>query len=309
MKYYTTLILLLSLCIANPMSAQEFIPIWDAGHMPNSKGVVVKDNMNEELIYQVAIPGVYVFRPSKAENKGAAVLILPSGGYSVLSYATGFQLAKWFNTIGITAYVLKYRLPHSPDVVEPYKAPLQDAQRAMRLIRSKAKEYGYDEARVGVMGASAGGHIAACLSTVDESWYEAADTIDGKSFTPSFAILISPVISMLEATHVPSRNMLLGKNAPQSIAEELSCQLHVNSQTPPSFIVHAENDDTVSPVNSLLYYNSLLKQNIKGSTLHIFPEGGHSIRVRKNPGTTRFWTELAENWLIEIGIINNDNQN
>lgn len=304
MKQYPILIFLAWLLAVNTASTQEFTQLWPADHMPNSRGVAVKDKMNDELIYQVSVPGVYVFRPSNAENKGAAVLILPSGGYSVLSYATGFQLAKWFNSIGITAYVLKYRLPHSPDVIESYKAPLQDAQRAMRLIRSKAKEWGYDESKVGVMGASAGGHIAACLSTISKCWYNPVDTIDNKSFTPAFAILVSPVISMLEATHVPSRNTLLGKEAPQKIAEELSCQLHVNTQTPSSFIIHAENDETVSPINSMLYYTSLMKQNIKGSTLHVFPEGGHSIRVRKNPGTTRLWPELAENWLIEIGIIN-----
>ncbi|MFC4677031.1 alpha/beta hydrolase [Dysgonomonas termitidis] len=304
MKQYPILIFLVWLLAVNTASTQEFTQLWPAGHMPNSRGVAVKDKMNDELIYQVSVPGVYVFRPSNAENKGAAVLILPSGGYSVLSYATGFQLAKWFNSIGITAYVLKYRLPHSPDVIESYKAPLQDAQRAMRLIRSKAKEWRYDESKVGVMGASAGGHIAACLSTISKYWYNPVDTIDNKSFTPAFAILVSPVISMLEATHVPSRNTLLGKEAPQKIAEELSCQLHVNPQTPSSFIIHAENDETVSPINSMLYYTSLMKQNIKGSTLHVFPEGGHSIRVRKNPGTTRLWPELAENWLIEIGIIN-----
>ena len=269
MKQYPILIFLVWLLAVNTASTQEFTQLWPAGHMPNSRGVAVKDKMNDELIYQVSVPGVYVFRPSNAENKGAAVLILPSGGYSVLSYATGFQLAKWFNSIGITAYVLKY-----------------------------------DESKVGVMGASAGGHIAACLSTISKYWYNPVDTIDNKSFTPAFAILVSPVISMLEATHVPSRNTLLGKEAPQKIAEELSCQLHVNPQTPSSFIIHAENDETVSPINSMLYYTSLMKQNIKGSTLHVFPEGGHSIRVRKNPGTTRLWPELAENWLIEIGIIN-----
>ncbi|MFV0539248.1 MAG: alpha/beta hydrolase, partial [Dysgonomonas sp.] len=248
MKQYIVFTLLFWLCLIDTAKGQDFIELWGAGRMPNSKGITVKDNMNDELIYQVSVPGVYVFRPSNAENKGAAVLILPSGGYSVLSYATGFQLAKWFNTIGITAYVLKYRLPHSPDVVESYKAPLQDAQRAMKLIRSKADEWGYDETKVGVMGASAGGHIAACLSTIDKCWYDSVDSIDEKSFTPTFAILISPVISMLEATHIPSRNTLLGKKTSPETEEALSCQLHVNSQTPPSFIVHAENDETVSPV-------------------------------------------------------------
>lgn len=304
MKKYLILLLLLGIIIPNASHAQEFIPIWPSNQMPNSKGIALKDSMNTELIYRVAEPGVYAFRPSNAENKGAAVLILPSGGYSVLSYATGFQLAKWFNTIGITAYVLKYRLPQSPDVIESYRAPLQDAQRAMQLIRSKASEWGYDAAKVGVMGASAGGHIAACLSTVTECWYEPNDSTDRENFMPNFAILVSPVISMTEATHVPSRNTLLGKKASPDIVEALSCQLHVGKQTPPSFVAHAENDKTVSPINSILYYSSLVRIGIEGSSLHIFPAGDHSIRVRKNPGTTSFWPDLAEQWLVEIGIIN-----
>lgn len=304
MKKYLILILLLGIIIPKTIRAQEFIPIWPANQMPNSKGTELKDSINAELIYRVAIPGVYAFRPSNAENKGAAVLILPSGGYSVLSYATGFQLAKWFNTIGITAYVLKYRLPQSPDVIESYRVPLQDTQRAMRLIRSKASEWGYDAAKVGVMGASAGGHVAACLSTITECWYEQKDSIDRKSFIPNYAILVSPVISMTEAAHVPSRNTLLGKKALPDLLELLSCQLHVGKQTPPSFVVHAENDKTVSPINSILYYSSLVRNEIEGSSLHIFPSGDHSIRIRKNPGTTSFWPDLAEKWLVEIGIIN-----
>lgn len=304
MRKYFFLFSLIGLFSVSAVGAQEFIRLWKPECMPNSKGLTVKDSMNSELICRVSVPGVYAFRPSNAENKGAAVLILPSGGYSVLSYATGFQLAKWFNTIGVTAFVLKYRLPQSPDVIDSYKAPLQDAQRAMRWIRSKSKEWGYDTTKVGVMGASAGGHIAACLSTIPDEWYLPKDSIDHNSFTPAFAILISPVISMMEEAHIPSRNTLLGKKATPALMEQFSCQLHVGIQTPPSFIALAENDQTVSPANSLLYFSSLLKQNIQGCSLHIFPNGGHSIRVRKNPGITGYWPVLAENWLIETGIIN-----
>lgn len=304
MKKRIFFIAFFGLLVSHSICSQNFITLWTDGSMPNSKGIHVKDSMNAELIYSVSVPGVYVFRPSNAENKKAAVLILPSGGYSVLSYATGFQLAKWFNTIGVTAFVLKYRLPQSPDVQESYKVPLQDAQRAMRMIRSKAIEWGYDEAKVGVMGASAGGHIAACLSTVSAGWYHERDSIDTKSFVPSFAILISPVISMSEVAHVPSRQALVGKNSVPEIIHQLSCQLHVGTQTPPSFITLAADDQTVSPANSLLYYSSLLKQNIQGCSLHVFPHGGHAIRVRKNPGTTACWPVLAEKWLVETGIIN-----
>lgn len=304
MKKHLIFILLASLFVTT--NAQEFIPLWSPGHIPNSRGLVLKDSMNAELIYQVSIPGVYAFRPSNLENKGAAVLIVPSGGYAVLSYATGFQLAKWFNTIGITAFVLKYRLPQSPDVIESYKAPLQDAQRAMKLVRSKAKEWGYNASKVGVMGASSGGHIAACLSTIYESWYTRVDSVDINNSNPNFTMLISPVISMSDAVHIHSRNNLIGKDVSPGLTEKLSCQWNVSKQTPPAFIVHAANDNTVSPFNSILYYTSLVKNGIEGSSLHIFPTGDHSIRVRKNPGTSAFWPALAENWLIEIGMLLND---
>ena len=303
MKKYLIIIFLLEITTVKLLNAQNFIPIWPKGEMPDSRGLVVKDSLTADLIYQISTPGMYVFKPSNVENKGAAVLILPPGGYAVISYATGFQIAKWFNTIGITAYVLIYRLPQSPDVIESYKAPLQDAQRAMRYIRSNARKMGYDESKVGVMGASAGGHLAACLSTVGTAWYESSDSIDNKNYTPDFAILVSPVISMTEATHIPSRDNLMGNKAPEDILKQLSCQLHVTKQTPPTFLVHAGNDQTVSPLNSILYYTSLLKNGIEKSSLHIFPRGGHSIRIRKNPGTTALWPELAEEWLVETGII------
>ncbi|MCI1649021.1 MAG: alpha/beta hydrolase [Bacteroides sp.] len=303
MRRSLIIIFLFSILVSESIRAQDFIPIWPVKCMPNSRGVILKDSLDSDLIYRVSIPGLYIFKPSNAENKRAAVLIIPSGGYSVLSYATGFQMAKWFNTIGITAFVLKYRLPYSPDLIESYKGPLQDAQRSIKIIRSRAKEWGYDDSKVGVMGASAGGHIAACLSTIQGSWYDAIDSIDNKSFVPDFAILISPVISMTDAAHVPSRNNLFrGKVSPE-IAKLLSCQLHVYDQTPPTFIIHAGDDHTVSPMNSVLYYTSLLRQGVKGCSLHIFPKGDHSIRVRKNPGITSFWPVLAENWLIETGLI------
>ena len=149
-------------------SAQSFHSLWK-DNMPNSKGITVKDSIANERVYQVGTPGVYVFEPSIAENKGVAVLIIPGGGYARLAYQiSGWQLAKWFNTFGVTAFVLNHRMPQSPDVKVSYQAPLEDAQRAMRYIRSHAADYGIDVHKVGVMGCSAGGHLSACLSTFTE---------------------------------------------------------------------------------------------------------------------------------------------
>lgn len=284
--------------------AQEFVTIWDGGLMPNSKGLNVKDSIANERVYQVGTPGMYVFQPSEAENKKAAVLIIPGGGYARLAYQiSGWQLAKWFNTFGVTAFVLSHRLPQSPDVEVSYKAPLEDAQRAMRYIRGHADVYGIDVNKVGVMGSSAGGHLSLCLATIPEDWGRGQDALDGYSFRPDFSILISPVVSMREYAHKGSRDNLLGKQPTEALLHLFSCDEQVKKNTPPAFLVHATDDKAVSCMNSVLYYSVLKKHDVEKSTLHIFPEGGHSISLRDNPGTTNSWPALAEAWMKEIGIL------
>ncbi len=283
------------------LRAQQFLPIWEKGKMPNSKGLALHDSIANERVYQVGTPGFYVFEPSKTENKGAAVVIIPGGGYARLAYQiSGFQLAKWFNTIGITAFVLNHRLPQSPDVKVSYQAPLQDAQRAIRYIRAHAEQWGIEKEKIGVMGCSAGAHLSACVSTFTEDWSRVGDELDEVSFTPNFTILISPVISMGEIAHKGSRENLLGKYDSPELCVMFSCDTRVTSQTPPAFVVHALNDRSVSCLNSLAYFKALKEKNVAKSTLHIFPEGGHSIALRNNPGTTNHWTELAEEWLGEV---------
>ncbi len=283
--------------------AQTFVPVWN-GNMPNSKGISVKDSIANERVYQVGTPGVYIFEPSVAENKGVAVLIIPGGGYARLSYQiSGWQLAKWLNTFGVTAFVLNHRMPQSPDVKVSYQAPLEDAQRAMRYIRAHAAEYGIDTNKVGVMGVSAGGHLSATLSTLAVDWGCGGDALDTLPFRPDFTILISPVISMRELAHRGSRDNLLGKQPTEALLHQFSCDEQVTAQTPPAFLVHATNDTGVSPLNSVLYYTALKKADVQKSTLHIFPEGGHNIALRNNPGTTNQWSVLAEQWLMEIGML------
>ena len=301
----TTFLFLVVLCAAiYPLQAQTFIPIWEADHMPNSKGIILKDSIADERIYQVGTPGVYWFAPSDAENKNIAVLIMPGGGYARLTYQiSGISLAKWLNTMGIHAFVLQYRLPQSPDVEISYKAPLQDTQRAIRYIRAHAAEWGIDPQRIGVMGASAGGHLSACAATITDDWSQVGDSLDRQPLMPNFAILVSPVISMGETTHQGSRIHLLGKYDSPTLREKLSCENRVSAATPPMFIVHATDDPTVSCLNSLALFDALKRHNIKGSSLHIFPWGGHNIALRNNPGTTSEWTSLAEKWLSEIGIL------
>ena len=285
------------------VAAQEFIPLWEKGKMPNSKGIELKDDIRNERIYQVGTPGFYAFFPSNQENKGAAVLICPGGGYQHLAYIiSGMQLAKWFNTLGISAFVLNYRLPNSPDVRQREIAPLQDAQRAMRIIRANAEKWQIKPDKIGVLGTSAGGHLAANLGTSTEDATKINDELDKFPFNPNFMILVSPVITMGEYAHTGSRKNLLGENPSRQLIEKYSLEKQVTATTPPAFIVHAADDKAVNPRNSLMFYNALLDKSISAS-LHIFPNGGHAIALRNNPGSTETWTNLCEMWLTEMGFI------
>ncbi|WP_220463989.1 alpha/beta hydrolase [Adhaeribacter radiodurans] len=285
------------------MNAQEFIPLWPKNKMPNSKGLSLKDSITNERIYQVGTPGMYAYFPSDQENKRTAVVICPGGGYARLAYViSGLQLAKWFNTIGISAFVLNYRLPNSPDLKERQIGPLQDAQRAVRLIRANAAKWGINQEKIGIMGSSAGGHLATTLGTYPEDVAAINDTYNKVSFRPNFMILISPVISLGTYAHTGSRDNLLGDKPAKKLVERFSTELQVTAATPPTFLVHATNDNAVSPLNSVLFYQALLNHKIPAS-LHIFPQGGHAIALRNNPGSTQLWTNLCEEWLNEMGFI------
>ncbi|BAV07168.1 Acetyl esterase/lipase [Filimonas lacunae] len=298
---------LISFCLVAVLAvkgyAQEFIPLWPAGKMPNSKHMKLTDSIANERVFRVGVPGMYAFFSSESENKRAAVVICPGGGYERLAYIiSGTQLAKWFNTLGVSAFVLNYRLPNSADLVERDKGPLQDAERAIKLIRANAARWKIDTARVGVQGSSAGGHLAAMLSTSVEDVAAIGDSLDQVPFHPNFSILVSPVIDMGTYANVGSRNNLLGLKPTAAQIEKYSMQLQVTENTSPAFIVHAFNDKAVSVRNSLLYYGALVENNVS-SSIHVFPAGGHSIALRNNPGSTELWTELCEKWLEEIKII------
>lgn len=304
MKCFIRVCCLLCLCVpAARAAAQDFIPLWPAGKMPNSKGIPLHDSIANERVYQVGVPGMYAFFPSETENKGAAVVICPGGGYERLAYViSGTQLAKWFNTIGISAFVLNYRLPNSPDLLQRQLAPLQDAQRAIKIIRANAARWKIDTARVGIQGSSAGGHLAALLSVAREDYAVIGDSLDRVAYHPGFSILVSPVIDMGANAHAGSRKNLLGPQPDSALLAKYSLHLQVTGATSPSFIVHAFNDKSVSVRNSLLFYQALVEKNVV-SSLHVFPAGGHAIALRNNPGSTEMWTTLCESWLREMKIL------
>jgi acetyl esterase/lipase len=283
--------------------SQEFIPLWPEGKMPNSKGLKITDSIYDERYRRVGTPGLYAFFPSKQENKGTAIVICPGGGYKHEAYiSSGTQMAKWFNTMGVNAFVLIYRLPHSPDLIERSKAPLQDAQRAIRMIRANAEKWGIAKDRVGVIGFSSGGHVASSVGTHTEDVSQITDNMDSIAFTPNFMVLVSPVITMGEKAHKGSVTNLLGDNPSKDLIEKYSSEKQVTEKTPPTLIFHANNDKTVNQANSLLLYQALVDKKVSAS-LHIFPYGEHSIGLRNNPGSTQVWNNICEMWLCEMNFI------
>jgi acetyl esterase/lipase len=280
------------------LSAQEKIVVWPKGQMPNSKGLKLNiEEKKEGTITQNPETELFAFLPPKADRKKMAVIIIPGGGYYKLTYNEGgFQIAKWLNTLGISAFVLNYRLPTSPDLIRREIAPLQDIQASIKYIRKNAEQYGISTDQVGVIGTSAGGHLAATVSNISTDYTELKGDWESISTIPNFAILISPVIDLGEFAHVDSRKSLLGEDASQEKISEYSMQNRVTEKTPPTILFHAQNDKTVPVMNSILYYKAMTKNKVKGS-LFIFPEGEHRIGITNKSELTDNWKKLCSDWL------------
>ncbi|ALR30062.1 hypothetical protein ATE47_05780 [Chryseobacterium sp. IHB B 17019] len=282
------------------LSAQEKINIWPKGKMPNSKGLSLKTEEKDGRIVQIKETELFAFLPPKEDRKQMAVIIIPGGGYYKLTYdLNGFQIAKWFNTLGISAFVLNYRLPISPDVRQRELAPLQDIQEAIKYLRKNAEQYGISPDQVGVIGTSAGGHLAAMASNISTDYTELKGDWENIPTTPNFAILVSPVIDLGEFANLGSRNSLLGENASPEKISEYSMQNRVTEKTPPTLLIHAQNDKTVPVTNSMLYYQAMIKNKVKGA-LFIFPEGEHKIGIMNKTELTDNWKKLCSDWLKTI---------
>lgn len=296
-------ILLFFLLGSVTVRSQQFIPLWPEGKKPNFNGKKVTDSLFNERIWRTGTPGIYAFMAPAAANTGTSVLICPGGGYERVSHVyNGFNFAQWFNSIGINVFVLIYRLPNQTDLQQKQLAPLQDAQRAMRIIRSNAVKWNLKTNRVGVMGISAGGHVASTLATHFEDVSGIKDIMDTVSYRPDFMVLLSPVITMGKYAHPGSKKLFIGADSTKQMIEEFSNELQVTPATAPTFMVHAFNDNTVNVKNSLLFYDALLDNKVNAS-IHVFPQGGHGIRLDENPGSTDLWLELLEKWMKEMGFL------
>ncbi len=289
------------LCFSFQLRAQEIVTLWLDKDIPNYKlsdGQEFIPKRDIIFIQKVQKPTLEIFLPSKQNSNGMAVLILPGGGYSGVAYDwEGTDYAKWFNSQGIAAFVLKYRMPQAKSVITSYKAPIQDTQRAMRYMRHNSEKFNINKDNVGVIGSSAGGHLASTLGTHSKIYYESKDAIDNENTNPNFMMLIYPVISMKKGiTHNGSRNKLLGTSPQEELVTQFSNELQVTKTTPKTFIIHSGNDKAVPVENSIRFYQALIKKNIK-TTLHIYPDGGHGYSLGKSNKKAPDWTIVAEAWL------------
>ena len=283
-------------------SAQDYtLPLYK-GAIPNSKYTGAQEKVEKKdiiVISNVQTPDIAVYLPSKRFATGQAVIICPGGGYWILAYdIEGADIAKYLNSIGVAAIVLKYRLPTYGNCIEPHKAPLMDAQRAMRLVRNNAKDWNIDPLKIGIMGFSAGGHLAATLGThFDYGNKTATDSVERQSCRPDFMILMYAVISLVDSSaHPGSSDALLGKNPGNDLLAYYSNELQVRDDTPPAFFAHADDDTGVPTENALLMYKALRKKNIPAE-LHILSEGGHGFGLGINNEHIASWTYSLKLWL------------
>ncbi len=288
--------------ISLPTLAQEYrLPLYK-GTPPGFVDNGVKELIRYEnitVISHVQTPDIAVYLPSKKMSTGQAVIIYPGGGYHILAYDyEGSDIARYLNSIGVAGIVLKYRLPVYGNCEVPHKTPLMDAQRAMRLVRHNAAKWNIDPAKIGIMGFSAGGHLASTLGThFDYGNKAASDTVERMSCRPDFMILIYPVITFTDPSmHKGSREALLGKDPDPELVKLFSNELQVKEDTPPAILFHADDDKGVPSENSILMYRALQAKGISAE-LHIVSEGEHGFGLSTKNDHTGSWTGNLKLWL------------
>jgi acetyl esterase/lipase len=281
--------------------AQMVIPLYQ-GKIPNSKDASNEEESEQEngitIIRQISVPVITVFPAPPEIASGTAVIIFPGGGYWVNAHShEGTDVARKFNEMGVTAFVVKYRIPDDRTMENREIGPLQDAQQAMLMVRKKAMEWNINPQRIGVMGFSAGGHLASTLGT-----HYKTSLIDNNSVSlrPDFMLLIYPVISFVDSVgHMGSREQLIGKNPSTQKITLYSNDQQVDASTPPTFLVHAKNDDVVKIENSTLFHQALLRHRVS-SELYVYESGGHGFGMI-NPTSSVKWMDHARKWMAANG--------
>lgn len=303
--------LALSIITYGKLNTGDTFKLWE-NIAPGSEKVEITEEVLERskvpevrdrAAINIKIPTITAYVPEKPN--GVGILVIPGGGYErVVLDKEADELSSWLNGEGITYFVLKYRLPKNNHKNKEI-VPLQDAQRAMRIIRNHSKKWGIDNKKIGVMGFSAGGHVASTLANkYEEEVYKKLDAIDEISARPDFQILGYPVITMTDPyAHKGSRKYLLGENPDLNLIEKFSMEKNVHKNTPIAFIMHATDDKSVPVENSLKYYTSLKDYKIPVE-LHLYQDGGHGYSIRGTIGkSVANWTSVVTNWLKANKII------
>lgn len=292
---------------AQPHAGQpEQILLWPAGHPANKDPAdqvqEQRDDADPPWMSGTSRtkPSVMAYLPERPN--GAAVVICPGGGYGSLSMEKeGVEVAQWMNQRGMAAFVLRYRCGGGKN---QQPAPLNDAQRALRLVRSRADQWKLDPERVGILGFSAGGHLASSAATKFDSGDSSSDDpLDRPSSRPNFAVLVYPVISMREGvTHGGSRRNLLGEDADEALVEAWSTDEQVSDDTPPTFLIHASDDRAVPLRNAMLFYEALIQHGVPAE-MHIYEQGGHGFGMLRGDRPADQWPTLLEPWLRGQGVL------
>ena len=270
-----------------PCNADKTIKVWNNKKAPHSNEETKDEKRNDKgHIYHTSQTVLYLYKADKKKATGQGVVICPGGGYSAVCIEReGFALAEYFQSIGVTAIVLKYRLPNYGHK----EVPLEDAQEALRYLRKNGKKWRVDPTKVGIAGSSAGGHLAAYTSTFTDDLEK-----------PAFTVLFYPVISGESCmTHQGTFNRLLGKNHAPYLREQYSLNNRVTPTTPPTILLLSNNDGTVPPISSVLYYKALKHYGVKAA-MHIYPEGGHGWVCRKGFRYEKAWQQQLKQWLEHL---------
>jgi acetyl esterase/lipase len=281
------------LCLCSLAAAQPKVELlWPDG-APGAKGQAEGDK-----------PTLTIYLPPTEKANGAAVVICPGGGYGHLAMDhEGHQIGRWLNSFGVAGFIVTYRHSRS-GAGYGHPAPIQDAQRAIQTVRSRAKEWGVDPNRIGILGFSAGGHLASTAAThFTESFVAPRDAIDRVNRRPDFAVLVYPVITFTDPfTHTGSRTNLLGPNAEPAMIEKFSNEKQVTPQTPPTFLFHTWEDTAVPAENSIAFYLALRQAKVPAE-IHIFLKSQHGIGLGPKSGAASAWPGLCEKWMGESGFL------
>lgn len=312
MKLPRPLLASLLLTLATTMSAAPVAPqtitLWPEGvpapvrtDVPAAQGPLGPEEIGEGgRLSNISVPTLQVVPPAVDRPNGTAVIVCPGGGYRMLSYEReGVQYANWLSHLGITTFILKSRVGEYG-----HPAPLQDVLRAVRLVRSRAAEFKIDPARIGVMGSSAGGHLAASAGTLfDLPAGKTGAALDAVSGRPDFLILMYPVITTADpAAHVGSREHLVGKSPAPELLALTSLEKQVTAATPPTLLIHTQEDKTVPVENSILFYQALTKAGVPAE-MYLFEHGSHGMGMIDGFGTASEWPDRAREWLQHRGLL------